>query len=294
MERLKSHKRLHRMQKNCRGYRAFGLFGPYARRECAAGGDLRAAACCRSKPLTTILVAGGTGGVGEAVVRALLEAEHHVIVPSRNAARLERLRLDATRRGSGRGTLLTLTGEIGTPAGAADLRDRIARDCETLDVVIPSLGGWWEGALPDVSLAVWDAVMHEMLRTHFIFAQTFIPVLRAQPAGGRYLAMGGGAAYHPIRNAALVSIAAAAQLMMTRALRLEIDDPKIDILELVVDGPVRTRDSQTLAEDFWIDADDVAAVTLELAERGFTAAPHTQTSGPIVRMKPARSPGGVP
>jgi NAD(P)-dependent dehydrogenase (short-subunit alcohol dehydrogenase family) len=234
--------------------------------------------------MQSILVAGGAGGVGEAIVRALLSRGHRVIVPSRSEMRIERLRADIAAHGITNGTLVTMTGDVGTRDGSIAVRDRIASDCGTLDVVIPSLGGWWEGALPDVTLDVWDTVMHEMLRTHFIFAQTFLPVLRAQTSGGRYLAIGGGAAYHPIRNSSLVSIAAAAQLMLTRTLRLEIEDPRVDILEFVVDGPVRTRDSELMAQAHWIGADDVARIACELAETGRTADPLVRTAGPIVRM----------
>jgi len=184
-----------------------------------------------------ILVAGGAGGVGEAIVRALLDAGHRIVVPSRSAARLERLRNDvaADRQRSDR--LITITGDIGTIGGAQAIRDRIARDVGRLDVLIPSLGGWWEGGLLDATPAVWDIVMDEMVRTHYVFAHVFVPVIRAQPEGGRYIGIGAARPYHPIRNSSLVSIAGAAQLMLTRALRQEIPEDAVDVLELVVDGP---------------------------------------------------------
>lgn len=234
-----------------------------------------------------ILVAGGTGGVGEAIVRALLAAGHRVIVPSRDLARLERLRADAARDPAGNAGLVTFTGTIGTLEGATAIRERIARDCGRLDVLIPSLGGWWEGTLLDVTPAVWDTVMDEMLRTHYVFAHAFVPVLCAQTGGGRYIGIGGGAAYRPVRNSSLVSIAAAAQLMLTRALRLEVADTAVEILELVVDGPVRTRDSKHLANDDWIPAADVGRVVVQLVADGRTDDPVTQTTGPIVRMRPS-------
>lgn len=229
-----------------------------------------------------ILVAGGSGGVGEGIVRALLGAGHRVIVPSRSAARLERLR----RHVDDDASLITFIGEIGTEAGALAIRDRIAREIGRLDVLIPSLGGWWEGSLVTATPAVWDTVMDEMLRTHFVFAHVFIPVICAQPNGGRYIGIGGGAAYHPVRNSNLVSIAGAAQLMLTRALHQEIVDPAVDVLELVVDGPVRTRDSEHIAESGWITAGDVGRVVLDLVAEGRTNDPATHTTGPIVRMRP--------
>ena len=205
-------------------------------------------------------------------------------MPSRSETRLELLR----RTLDGDPSLVTFSGEIGTIEGALAIRDRIARDIGRLDVLIPSLGGWWEGGLLDATPAVWDTVMDEMVRTHYVFAHVFVPVLCGQPGGGRYIGIGGGAAYYPIRNSSLVSIAAAAQLMLTRALRHEIDDPAVDVLELVVDGPVRTRDSEHLAAPGWITADDVGRIAAELVEHGRTSDPSTRTSGPIVRMRPRR------
>jgi NAD(P)-dependent dehydrogenase (short-subunit alcohol dehydrogenase family) len=221
-------------------------------------------------------------------VRALVGAGHRVIVPSRSAERLERLRAAAAGNPAGPGELLTFTGEIGTLDGALAVRDRIAREFGRLDVLIPSLGGWWEGGLLDAGPAVWDTVMDEMLRTHYVFAHVFVPVLRAQPGGGRYIGIGGGAAYFPVPGSSLVSIAAAAQLMLTRALRLEVSESEVDILELVVDGPVRTRDSAGIAEDHWIDAAEVAEVVLDLVTRGATDDRHAQTTGPLVRLRPRR------
>ena len=236
-----------------------------------------------------ILVAGGTGGVGEAIVRALLGAGHRVIVPSRSAERLERLRRDAGRDPYTSGELITLEGDIGTPAGAQAIRDRIAREAGPLDALVPSLGGWWVGELLAVTPDVWDTVMHEMLRTHYIFAHVFVPVLRAQPGGGRYIGIGGGAAYHPVRGSSLVSIAGAAQLMLTRALRAEITDAHVDVLELVVDGPVRTRDSESIAGPDWIRAADVGTAVVELVAHGRSTNPSISASGPILRMRPEKA-----
>lgn len=242
-----------------------------------------------------ILVAGGAGGVGEAIVRALLAAGHRVIVPSRSLARLEQLRGDVRRAlGHDSPALVTFTGEIGSVEGALEIRERIAREHGRLDVLIPSLGGWWEGGLLDATPAVWDLVMDEMVRTHYVFAHVFVPVLLAQRGGGRYIGIGGGAAYRPIHRSSLVSIAGAAQLMLTRALRLEIDDPDVDVLELVADGPVRTRDSEAMAGPDWIHADHIARIVVELVADGRTADPATRRSGPIVRMLPPARLAGVP
>jgi short-subunit dehydrogenase len=125
--------------------------------------------------------------------------------------------------------------------------------------------------------------MDEMLRAHFIFARTFVPMLQRR-GSGRYIGIGGGAAYFPIPFAAPVSIAGAAQLMLTRALRAEVTDPAIDILELVIDGPVRTRNSEG-ATPGWIELDEIGPIVVELVETGVTHDLRAETEGSIVTMR---------
>jgi 3-oxoacyl-[acyl-carrier protein] reductase len=236
--------------------------------------------------MKTVLVGGGAGGVGEGIVRALLAAGHLVVVPSRSAAKLERLRRDVADAGPARERLITLEADVGALAGAHVVRERIARDVGRIDALVPSLGGWWEGALLDATPDVWDDVMNEMLRSHFIFAHVFLPVLREQSGGGRYVGVGGGAADRPIRGSSLVSIAAAAQAMFTRALHQELGESDVEVLELIVDGPVRTRDSAAIAAPDWITADEVGGVVADLVAHGRTSDPATSRSGPLLRMRP--------
>jgi 3-oxoacyl-[acyl-carrier protein] reductase len=180
--------------------------------------------------------------------------------------------------------LRTFPANVGRLEDALAAAEQVAGEFGRLDAVIPSLGGWWEGGpLTGVAAETWDAVMDEMLRTHFVFARAFLPVLQRQ-GGGRYIAIGGSAADAPIRNASLVCIAAAAQLMMTRALALENAASGIEILELVVDGPVRTRDCEDVAGPDWTTADEIGAVVRELVAHGRTSDALTTTAGPIVHM----------
>ena len=185
-----------------------------------------------------------------------------------------------TRGGSSASSETPATGGERAPS-----RSACATSSAAIDVAIPSLGGWWEGALIDVDPVTWEAVRTEMLDTHVAFARTFIPELLNR-GGGWYLAIGGGAALQPIRNASIVSIAAAAQLMLTRALALELADRDVRITELVVNGPVRTRDSEAIARPNWITADQVGAVVAELVNTGTSTWPAWREEGPLLFMDP--------
>jgi NAD(P)-dependent dehydrogenase (short-subunit alcohol dehydrogenase family) len=235
----------------------------------------------------TVLVAGGAGGVGEGIVRALLVSTNAtVIATSRDPARLALLEARLADVGARR--LIGIVGNAGDPKDASAIAVRVRDELGGIDVAIPSLGGWWEGGpLIETDPAAWDAVRTEMLDTHVAFARAFVPELLRR-AGGWYLGIGGGAALQPIRNASIVSIAAAAQLMLTRSLALELADRDVRVNELVVNGPVRTRDSGALARRSWITADEVGGVVAELLNTGTCAWPAWRTDGPLLIMSPLR------
>jgi NAD(P)-dependent dehydrogenase (short-subunit alcohol dehydrogenase family) len=187
----------------------------------------------------TVLVAGAAGGVGEGIVRALLaEGELRVVATSRDPSRLALLKQrvggeDGRAAPAGLDErLVTIAGDAGDPAGAAAIAERVRDEFGPLAVAIASLGaGWWEGPpLLETEPAAWDMVMREMLTTHFVFARTFVPELLRAP-GGLYLGIGGGAAFHPMPGASIVSVAAAAQLMLTRALATELRGADVRIRE---------------------------------------------------------------
>ncbi|HEY0615672.1 MAG TPA: SDR family oxidoreductase [Candidatus Elarobacter sp.] len=236
----------------------------------------------------TVLVAGGAGGVGEGIVRALLLAtDVRVVVTSRSAARLALLE-ERLADAAGCGRLIGIVGNAGDPAGADAIGERIRADVGALQVAIPSLGGWWEGGpLLSAGLATWEAVMSEMLTTHFVFARRFVPELEREP-GGWYLAIGGGAAFYPVPSSGIVSIAAAAQVMLTRTLAREHTANGIRINELVVNGPVRTRDSEAISAPDWITADEVGGVVADLIRDGTTSWPRWREQGPLLIMDPVR------
>ncbi len=189
--------------------------------------------------IRTVVVAGAAGGVGAAIVRALLaEGELHVVATSRDPRRLAALEQWV---GAPAGRLTTIAGDAGDPHGAAAIAERVRAELGPPAVAIASLGaGWWEGPpLLETDPAAWDAVMREMLTTHFVFARTFVPELLRAP-GGLYLGIGGGAAFHPMPGASIVSVAAAGQLMLTRALATELRGADVRIAELAINGPVHT------------------------------------------------------
>jgi 2,3-dihydro-2,3-dihydroxybenzoate dehydrogenase len=235
----------------------------------------------------TILVTGAAGGIGASIVAALLEnADSRVVATSRNAGRLDALR---ARIGPERGARLTpVVGDAGDFAGAAHIAARVV-ELGGADAAVAILGrGWWtSGPLLELAPAEWTAVLDEMLTAHYAFARAIVPVLAMRP-GSMYLSIGGGAAFGPVRDAGLMSIAAAGQLMLTRVLAREAGASAPRVLELVINGPVNTPDAQDSADPAWITADEVGRVVAQLVLHGVTTWPGIRAEGPTLVMEPAR------
>ena len=236
--------------------------------------------------MRNVLVAGGAGGVGEGIVRALLAdtSVECVIVSSRDPAKLEALRRDA---GDDVHRLVPIVGGLGNAKEAEALRARVVA-AGPLDAAVASLGGWWEGGpVLDVDDATWRAVLDDLLWTHVRFARAFIPEL--ERADGRYLAIGGGAALTPVPSSALVSIAAAAQAMFVRSLVAERGrDRAPRIEELVVDAAVKTRGRHHgPVGPNELTAAEVGAVVASLLRDGTPGNdPRVTQSGPLWLMRP--------
>jgi NAD(P)-dependent dehydrogenase (short-subunit alcohol dehydrogenase family) len=183
----------------------------------------------------TVLVLGGTGEVGEGIVRGLLAEGATVAVPSRAEHRLAGLRdrLGAPRQ------LITVMGDVGRPQGAASLLQRVENDCPPLDAAVASLGGCWQGPrLVDLSIEMWETFLRGTLTTHFLAARAFLPLVCRRK--GTYMFVNHGASQAPVEGAGPLSVSAAAQLMLMRTFAAE-DEGVARVLSVVLSKRVRTR-----------------------------------------------------
>lgn len=207
------------------------------------------------------LIIGGAGEVGEGVARQFLTHGATVVVPSRDQYRLEQLREHLGRLCCDR--LITYQGSCCTEEGGLDLRNKIEQDVGQLDIVVASIGGWWQGELlSQVPLRIWSHIMENSLTAHFVAAKTFLPLL-ADQEGSSYIFLNGGAALSAIPNAGPISITASAQLMLKDVFVAEYEKHSIRINTLLVKTKVNTR-SQPNPKPYWITADEVGLYTVYL------------------------------
>jgi NAD(P)-dependent dehydrogenase (short-subunit alcohol dehydrogenase family) len=205
------------------------------------------------------LVAGGTGTVGEEIVKAFLEAGATVVVPSRSQQKLDEL-TGFLGSSIATGRLSLLEGRLDDPADAERLRDEVLRRHGTLHAVVASLGGSWDAQLPlvEVPMETFRSYQDSNLNAHLITARTFLPVLAQRP-GTSYTLLGGVSAVRTIPRYSPVGINSAAQLMMARILMEEMKDTPVRINQVMF-GVIHTRAraaDATPARPEWVTAREV-------------------------------------
>lgn len=185
-----------------------------------------------------LVVAGGTGGIGEEIVKALLLAGATVAVASRRAENLTRLQEYCA---GAPGRLLSVVADVSTLAGAETLRDQVLAQAGGPDGVVAALNGrQLFQPLLTLSEIDWLDVVNNYLSAHFMAAKVLLPALLARNAG-HYVMINGGAAEHVYPGLTYMSMMAAAQLMMTKGLLVEHADSGVSIHSLLIHSQVATR-----------------------------------------------------
>lgn len=195
-----------------------------------------------------VVVAGGAGTVGGAVVRALLARGDEVVVPTRG---------DGTGAPSGSRVVPGLDWD--EPVALVDALEHWGL---RPTAAVAALGGWWRGAaLVEVEPGQWRSLLESHLTAHLRAVQVLAPrLVGADPA---YVLLGGAAAEEPMPGSGPVNVAGAAQRMLLHALRAEGLPRRVRFHEVNV-GAAVAGDSRNL--------DPAAEVTREEVASGVLAA----------------------
>ncbi len=184
------------------------------------------------------VVAGGAGGVGEGIVRALLRADYTVIVPSRSEHKLARLTEYVGDIPAGK--LITYQGAMTDEANASAFSQYITKTFLSIDLVVASLGGWHQGyPIYNYPWSDWQRILNDNLTSHFLAIKTLVPLLNSQ--NGCYIHINGFSADEQYPMAGPVSMTAAAQKSLVLTLAKELQSSGIQVHELIL-GPMKTRD----------------------------------------------------
>ncbi len=127
----------------------------------------------------SVLVTGGSRGIGLMIARGFVEAGAKVYISSRKADVCDRVATDLSRAG----TCISLPADLSSSAGVKQLADEISRREPALNVLVNNAGANWGAPYADFPESAWDKVFDLNVKSIFFLTRELTPLLEkaAQP-----------------------------------------------------------------------------------------------------------------
>jgi uncharacterized oxidoreductase len=206
----------------------------------------------------TILITGGSSGIGLAFALKFLELGNEVIVTGRRQAVLDQVKSKHSK-------LHTIQSDVADPAQIAALAARVKSEFPKLDVLMNNAGIMLYKNLraPALDLAGLMAEMNVNVGGVISTTSAFIDILTANK--GTVINTSSALAFVPLPSAPIYSATKAAIHSYTQSLRFQLEETGVQVIELMPPG-VKTDMTTELAEG------GVTVITTdELVKQSFAA-----------------------
>jgi NAD(P)-dependent dehydrogenase (short-subunit alcohol dehydrogenase family) len=212
----------------------------------------------------TVLLAGGTGGLGQAVSLAFLNEGASVAVTYRDQKGLDAL---ARAAGANGGRLEGIQADVTDEAAVTQLVDDIARRHGRLDVLVNAVGGYAAGKpLWEFDTRAFEQMLSMNLRSGFILARAIAPVMLERKRGAIVNVAARAAVDHAARSAAYAASKAAAVAMID-SLAADLKGTGVranSVLPSIIDTPANRRAMPDADFAAWAKPEAIAEVILFL------------------------------
>jgi uncharacterized oxidoreductase len=207
----------------------------------------------------TILITGGSAGIGLAFALNFLELGNEVIVTGRRQAVLDQVRAKYPK-------IHTIQSDVADPAQISALAAHVKAEFPKLDVLMNNAGIMLQKNLkaPAADLAGLMAEMNVNVGGVISTTSAFIDILRANR--GTVINTSSALAFVPMPSAPIYSATKAAIHSYTQSLRFQLEETGVEVIELMP-PVVKTDMTSELAE-----GDGFAVITTdELMKQSFAA-----------------------
>jgi NAD(P)-dependent dehydrogenase (short-subunit alcohol dehydrogenase family) len=122
----------------------------------------------------TVVVTGGSRGIGEMIARGFVEAGAKVYISARKREACEATAVELSRVG----TCAAIPADVGTEAGAKHLAAEIAKQESALHVLVNNAGANWGAPYEEFPDSAWDKVLAVNVKGVFHLTRELTPLLR--------------------------------------------------------------------------------------------------------------------
>ena len=188
----------------------------------------------------TILITGGSAGIGLAFARKFLELGNEVIVTGRRQAVLDEVKTNYPK-------LHTIQNDVADPAQIAALAARVKTDFPKLDVLMNNAGVMRHKSLKAPTADLAELMVEMDINVGGVIGMTsaFIDILRYNK--GTVINVSSALAFVPLPSAPIYSATKAAIHSYTQSLRFQLEKTGVDVIELMPPA-VKTALSADLPE----------------------------------------------
>jgi NAD(P)-dependent dehydrogenase (short-subunit alcohol dehydrogenase family) len=211
-----------------------------------------------------VLVAGGTGGLGNAVSLAFLEEGARVVVTYRKEEEFAALKKAAGAKAAAlEGSSVDVTDERATAALVASIVAQRSR----LDALVNTVGGYVGGvALWDLETKVFDTMLSQNLRSGYAMARAVLPAMLKQ-RNGSIVNVAAKAAVDHGAGAAAYAASKAAAVALVDSLAADVKGTGVrvnSILPSIIDTAVNRNAMPSADFATWPKPEEIARVILFL------------------------------
>lgn len=198
----------------------------------------------------TVLVTGGSRGIGEMIATGFAENGAKVYIASRKASECERVAEELNKKG---GNVVPMAADLSTEAGAKELADAVAAKEPALHVLINNAGANWGAPYEEYPDSAWDKVLALNVKGVFHLTRFCTPLLEKGVREGdpaRVINIGSiDGIQAPALETYAYSASKAAVHHMTRVLASKLASRKITV-NAVAPGPFQSKMMAATLESF--------------------------------------------
>ena len=214
-----------------------------------------------------VLVTGGTGALGAAVVRGVVQAGYGAGVPYIVSSEWERLE---TELGDSSGSVVGVEADVLDAAALDGVLERIERDLGSLRALVHLVGGYAYGSLDATEPDTWRRMLSLNLDSAYVAARAALPRLRASRGSMVFVGAQGALSASPNQVAYNVAKAGVVTLARTLAAELRADGVRVNaVVPDVIDTPANRRSMPKSNFGTWLEPRQIAdAIVFLVSDAG--------------------------